>query len=95
MLLALCAHMREVVNASICLGGRMAFLTVQSPAGTRHSEPGVMFLTLRANMRVMPNTSYSLVDHSSDFELSRSSWSELVLWETERVAGDQLKEEAK
>jgi hypothetical protein len=43
----------------------------------------------------MPNTSCSLVDHSSDFELSRSSWSELVLWETERVAGDQLQEEAK
>jgi hypothetical protein len=43
----------------------------------------------------MRNTGCSLVDHSSDLELSRLSWGELVLWETERVAGDQLKEEAK
>jgi hypothetical protein len=95
MLLALCANMREVINASIFLSSQIAFLGVQSPAGTHHSEPGVMFLILRTNMRQLWSTSCSLVNHSSDLELSRSSWSELILWETERLASDQLKEEAK
>lgn len=64
-------------------------------------EPVVMFLAVSTNMGEIGNSSLrnraggSLVDHSTNLEVTMASGSEFVFWETDGVAGDWCKGDTK